>query len=821
MSIIVSFIDLRHVIQLTRNNFLTAATLRCVRWRFLLALSLGVATMSAAQEGDLPAAARLEETAAAETDAGQYAAAARHATEAAAIYSAHNETARRASAVNRAGLAWLYAGDYPAALRSFTTATRLSASAGADAGLAEQLTNLGNVHYFVGRYADAAASYDRALAVTKRHGEEPWTARRRRIIVVNQATLQQRLGRDEEALALYRVAQSGGDLRPREQAQILANLGVLYRRLGDPVKAVATYDDARRLFAQEHHLDGELGVMKNRGIALALDLHQLDAALSTFSEALGRAMAAGNRREMLQAQLYRGESEFRLGRLEPARGDFVASLEAARALRTPEEEWKALYGLARVESQSGQPAAAHLEQAVRVIESLRVAIRVPTLRSDFFNDKREVYDRLIAVELERGDATRVFDLIERSQSRVWRDRLGLMRPVTLDAVRRALPADVLLLDTWSSPSSSAVVAVTREGAELKRITVDSSAVKTLSDALATAGSTAWRNAAASIAPSLRLPKGIRHVVVVADGPLALVPFELLPVDGRMLIEQAAVSYIPTAAMLFRPAPSRAALRPPWTLTLRGFGDPRFGSAALEDPATVRNLPSSAGEVRGIAAQLGGRSVMHLGADDRKAYLYEASEAPILHLATHAVADTDALERSRILFSPARDSGADYLFLKEAYDLPLRNVELAVLSACDTERGRLVRGEGVQSFSRAFLAAGARSTVTTLWRVPDGPTAAFMKVFYHHLQRGASRDDALRQAKLRFLRSGSGLSEPHYWAAFVLSGEGVGPVPLAVRWSSVALVAGMVVAMALLLAWGARLRRHRPAQRVRATTGRRE
>ena len=69
----------------------------------------------------------------------------------------------------------------------------------------------------------------------------------------------------------------------------------------------------------------------------------------------------------------------------------------------------------------------------------------------------------------------------------------------------------------------------------------------------------------------------------------------------------------------------------------------------------------------------------------------------------------------------------------------------------------MRGEGVQSFSRAFLAAGARSTVTTLWRVADGPTAEFMTVFYHHLQLGEPRAEALRQAKLRFIRSGTALA----------------------------------------------------------------
>ncbi len=749
-------------------------------------------------------AARLSETAVAETDAGQYAAAIRHATQAASLYASSGNVRGRSLALNRAGLASLYAGDYATAERMIRTAIGLSTAAGDDPAWAEQLTNLGNVCFFVGRYSDAASNYDAALRVVAAHSGEPWTARRRRLILINKATLDQKLGRDEAALAIYRdVRAAGTDLRPREQAQILMNVGVLYRHLGDPIKALASYAEARRLFAREHHADGELGVMKNQGIVLALDLERLAEARANFSEALDRATKVGNRREMLQARLYRGETELRLGLAQPARDDFAASLEAARSLATPEEEWKALFGLARSESLVGDHDSArrHLTQAVSTIESIREAIRVPFLKSDFFNDKREVYDALIGVEMQRRDAARIFELIERSHSRAWRERLALNAPVTLAAVQQKLPAGVLLLDTWSSAYGSAMVSVTRDRAEVRPVNSDPKVIQGLSDALSS-GEASWRNSAAAMAGWIgALPPRTRHVIIIPDGPLALVPFEVLPAGSRMLVEEAAVSYVPTAAILFRPQAADRGVAPPWQTEMRVFADPIFGSASLDNAAAVRlRLTSSAQEAKDIAAQFGGRSLLHLGSDNRKAYLQnERSPAPILHLATHAVADVNAMEQSRILFSPARSSatGADYLFLKEAYDLPLKGVELAVLSACDTERGRMLRGEGVQSFSRAFLAAGARSTVTTLWRVPDRPTAAFMKVFYYHLQRGSSRAEALRQAKLRFISSGSDLSHPHYWAAFVLSGEGEQPVPRAMRWSSVWIAAALVVMAAVI------------------------
>ena len=110
--------------------------------------------------------------------------------------------------------------------------------------------------------------------------------------MANQAALYQRLGRDQEALALYQDLGASTDLRPRERALLLVNLGVLYRRLGDPVKALATYDQARAEFVRDHDVDGELNTVKNRGIVLALDLARLDEAERSFSAAIDTATRA-------------------------------------------------------------------------------------------------------------------------------------------------------------------------------------------------------------------------------------------------------------------------------------------------------------------------------------------------------------------------------------------------------------------------------------------------------------------------------------------------------------------------------------------------
>jgi hypothetical protein len=81
----------------------------------------------------------------------------------------------------------------------------------------------------------------------------------------------------------------------------------------------------------------------------------------------------------------------------------------------------------------------------------------------------------------------------------------------------------------------------------------------------------------------------------------------------------------------------------------------------------------------------------------------------------------------------------------------------------------------------------------------------MSGFYHHLQTGATRDEALRRAKLRFMQSGGAFSDPHFWAAFVLTGDGARPISRALPWSY---VFAMVAMLGLVAGLFEMQRRHR-------------
>ena len=125
-----------------------------------------------------------------------------------------------------------------------------------------------------------------------------------------------------------------------------------------------------------------------------------------------------------------------------------------------------------------------LTEAIAIIEGMRGDLRMPSLRPDFLNDKRDVYDALLAREADGAPASTFFGLLERAHSRDWRDRLRLPASVDLAQVQAALRADVLLLDYWSSAAGSKVVAVTRSKAVVVPVEVDAERVARLVGALA-------------------------------------------------------------------------------------------------------------------------------------------------------------------------------------------------------------------------------------------------------------------------------------------------------------------------------------------------
>jgi CHAT domain-containing protein len=189
---------------------------------------------------------------------------------------------------------------------------------------------------------------------------------------------------------------------------------------------------------------------------------------------------------------------------------------------------------------------------------------------------------------------------------------------------------------------------------------------------------------------------------------------------------------------------------------------RLPGTRREAVAVARELgiPADSGDIRlGLAA--GEHEVKTL---DLTAYRY-------LHFATHGVLAEDVpyLRQPALVLSQAGDLRGEDGFLTVGEILSLRlQADLTVLSACQTGLGQEVTGEGVVGLTRAFLYAGTRAAVVSLWRVEDESTALLMTRFYARIGRGDPPGLALQRAKAE-LRADARFAHPFFWAAFLLYG----------------------------------------------------
>ncbi len=261
------------------------------------------------------------------------------------------------------------------------------------------------------------------------------------------------------------------------------------------------------------------------------------------------------------------------------------------------------------------------------------------------------------------------------------------------------------------------------------------------------------------------------LVFIPDGFLSNLPFEtLLTAEGKYLLEDHSVSYA-YSLMLFdiqksvqeRSKGLVAAFSPQYNLQYAMNSD-KEDLQILVRSGNYELLGAQA-EARYVNSVFGGD--LFLGELATKSnFLEKSPNYDILHLAMHAVVNEEDSNKSSLIFN-----NDERLYLSELYDIKIP-AHLVVLSACDTGSGELKEGEGVQSLSRAFTYAGVRSTVMSLWPVPDRETSIIMTEFYNHLKDGKPKDEALQLAKVNYLKNVKEveLKHPYYWAGFIVSGD---------------------------------------------------
>jgi len=745
---------------------------------------------------------------------GEYADAIKYTSESVELRKTFKDSTGLGADFNALGRANQYLGNYPLALENYENALKIDRSAGDVGGEITRLNNIGNIYFFQGRYSTALESYQEAFTKVKASSEESWNPYERQLTIANTAILYQRVGLEERALELYKQLSSTPQAMPaNEYAQLLSNEGILYRRLGDPIKALELYRAAQALFRTDRHADGEIGALRNIGIARAVDLEDLHGALEAFTAALKLSKQSSNSRGAVQASLYLGEVLRRLNRMKEAEANLAAARDGAQKAGLIEDQWKALYALGRVAEDTGRSEESQddYRKAISIIETVRAGLQTTSLRSDFLADKRDVYDALIALQIQKPvpAVPEILQWMERSRARTLTDRMAAQshqQQLSLEEIQSQLDPRTVFVEFWIGGETGAAVWATSTVTGLVRYSskeqIQEGAALLLEATQNPKGR--WKELSRDLGNQILAGIPLNsHMILVPDGPLNI-PFEILGIPGSdaLLVEKSDVTYLPAARFLGSASKSDQRWLFPWSRQLVAFGDPPLSSSdSLAEKEKWQRLPASVEEVREISRILPGSAEIHLGSDARKTYLLDRhiEGVPLLHFGTHAFVDIENPDRSRILLA-SNSSSAEYLFQQEVYDLDLRNVGLVTLSACDTARGKVVRGEGMQAFSQAFFVAGASATVTSLWKVDDGPTASFMRQFYYFLGRNRSKAEALQAAKLQFLRSNSPRSSPRYWAAFVLNGDGWNPTTRVVPWNALLFAVAAVLMMVSFVLW---------------------
>jgi CHAT domain-containing protein len=315
----------------------------------------------------------------------------------------------------------------------------------------------------------------------------------------------------------------------------------------------------------------------------------------------------------------------------------------------------------------------------------------------------------------------------------------------------------------------------------------------------------------------------KSLLIVPDGALYYVPFAALPVSNRApsrtgrpvryLVQEQPITILPSLSTLIVQRDTLVS-RPPAAKALMVFADPVYDfndpPHGCEDiapktsgvPSPKKNkeaVSSSVNVARGEATHVlklpripqtqkemlallslpfRGQKDGACGFDASARNASPTSLAPyrFIHFAVHSTINSEHPELSGLVLSLFDPDGKHVpegvLRLNDIYRLNLQS-DLVVLSACETIRGKDIRGEGIVGLTRGFMAAGAKRVVTSFWKVSDQPqTVELMKFFYQGLlnrRHPLPPPVALQEAQKQMLSRHPGL-HPRYWAAFTIEGE---------------------------------------------------
>ncbi len=645
--------------------------------------------------------------------------------------------------------------------------------------------NLGALEHTLGDPALAPAHYEAALAIARQIGRREMVLRVAQALSVLYLNAGQQPQADSVLSRVMAEAERSPDVETR--ALLLSQFGILRRQQGRMAegieygrRAVALSDSlaAETMLTVTLNLAGSLDAAGLYDQSLALFRSQRDRFGPRFDDHARRLLGRHEANELLRLARPR-EAIALLGPILDAgegsgldRLSYLSALVCAARCRT------ALGGR--------DSAVATYARAAACWERMRADQSDPDWRERVDNQAAEFAGAygIALLDPARGGAPEArardaFEALQRFRARTLAERVstpgrsapaGPPAPTLADLQRRGLHAGELFLDIHAGLDTTIVFAVTRDTIRAWGVSPRGDLADRLqrlrslvSDPTSETPELRAR-AAASLGADLLGPVTDQLVrskrVLVAAGSLAQYPFGCLTTPGgrEPLAIERGMAFVPSAALLIRARSTRLVGAPRRALLAVAFGRDDAGNA----------IPDAAKEARWLATRFAGADAR---VDDRRAaaktFAQSFASYDGLHFATHMKENVSRPWQSA-MFLGSTGGRANWLSAADVARLHAP-VRLCVLAGCRSLGGQGFVKETLQGLSTAWLAAGARTVVATLWDADDEATQSLVRAFYEALARGETAGEALRAAQIA-TRDTPRWSAPYFWAGVILLGD---------------------------------------------------
>ena len=665
-------------------------------------------------------------------------------------------------------------GDYVKAIEYQEKHLKIAEELGDRAGEGRAYGSLGNAYQSLGDYEKSIEYHEKDLKIAKEIGDRAGEG----ATYGNLGNAYQSLGDYEKATEYHekdlKIAKEIGD-RSGEGAAC-GNLGNTYQSLGDYEKAIEYHEKDLKIAKELGDRAGEGRTYGNLGNAYE-SLGDYQKAIEYHEKLLKIANEIGDRGGEGNAYHNIGIAYFSLEQFENAADKFSCAMKTYNAVRSclkSKDDWKinfrelyeATYtglwkSLLRMEKLDEALLAAEQGRAQTLTDNLLIQYKLPASLLAATIDLKEMVSRFFT---ELSSPT-LFLAVDGLTINIWllsRGKKVIFRKGRLEGDRReTYPVRALLQNCLEKIRTEDSVGC--EDRTLDELPFDCRSSREEGEEL-----------------KKPLQSLDNHFKAFYDGIIRPID-DVLELQGNelVIVPDGALSFTPWAAVIesirIRTVPSLTTYQ--LILSVPDGHHKKTGALLVGNPCLkelkkpLDDLPCAQEEVEMIASILNTRPLTGRRATKAEV-MKQMSSVGLIHIAAHGNERTGEIA---LCPNPGWTSKfpREKDFIMTMSDVQAANLRarLVVLSCCHSGRGRISKGEGVVGIARAFLAAGARSVLVSLWAIDDEATMVFMKSFYQHLREGKTASAAIHQS-MKSLRESEKFSEMRYWAPFQLIGDDV-------------------------------------------------